>query len=677
MPTLAAAIAFILRPVPSRRAAALKPVSHRAVFGGDALPATLRFEVMDHFNATIKDGKLVKTRRGLQVSRQRFNGLSFVNASPRDTAAGPGLSGATGTPGSSQQEIKFVEEGSESQSEGGYRKDAAHSESSSGAQGQRRKRRTTRRAKSPATPGAGTPSRPSPTPFEERSFQVGQSSASQDILHIDPTLDSSATGTTGDVASDPESPLSDEDRALFSRYFDCTPRSMYPDETILAYNPLRGADFYSMVTEDRAAQHCVLMCGSIAVALDTQTEPKDLTYHISKICAILNRKLNQQHAADAVTLHCIAKLACVGCYLGRLDHWQLHMCGLQKVLDLNGGLTGLPPWLLAEMYKADLRGAVALVSSPYLSFIRQYSPVSDVVSPEVRKQTSASISALLSPLHIHPLVIESLASLSTFTSAIRLARRSPSTAIFDPHAFTEEWQALTHVFLSQPGPLRDDPSPLNPYSTELSNPSSYISNHRLCPSVPITPAQPPQGGDGNPLEPALRLAALLHLKELLPDWPRNLGGYAVLLSLLRHHLHTLTDQHGEPSPPPQPELTTTTTTTTNHNKTLLKPLILFLTILGDAASRTADANEGRVADGERYPREVFRTCLARVGGVADAAAVEELTGADLAMVRLFGLGMVFGGGAGEGGEEEDGEGWDVKGVVRGIVVGDGLGARMG
>ncbi|KAK3295525.1 uncharacterized protein B0H64DRAFT_323126 [Chaetomium fimeti] len=427
--------------------------------GGNELPATSSFGAMDHFNATVKDGKLVKTRRGLQVSRQRFNGLSFVNASPRDTTAGPGPSGATGALSSSQQEIKFVEEGSESQSEGSYRKDAAHSESSGGAQGSRRRRRATRRGKSPVTSGAGTPSRPSPTPFEERSFQIGQPAESQDILHIDPTLDSSATGTTGDAASDPESPLSDEDRALFSRYFDCTPRNMYPDESILAYNPSREPDFYSMVTGDRAAQHCVLMCGSIAVAVDTQTEPKDLAYHISKICAILNRKLNQQHAADAVTLHCIAKLACVGCYVGRLDHWQLHMSGLQKVLDLNGGMAGLPPWLLAEMYKADLRGAVALVSSPYLSFTRQYSPISDVVPPEqsvspADSPTPSSSNPTHSPKNGKPSRTRSSPSLglsatipplltSTQPSSPTRAATSPTTASSPPSPSPQPKTAAT------------------------------------------------------------------------------------------------------------------------------------------------------------------------------------------------------------------------------------------
>ncbi|KAK4039214.1 hypothetical protein C8A01DRAFT_47292 [Parachaetomium inaequale] len=503
---------------------------------------------MDHFNATIKDGKLVKTRRGLQVSRQKFNGLSFVNASPHDTAVGPGPSGVTGAPGT-QHEIKFVEEGSESQSEGAPWKDVGHSEPSGAAQGPKRRRRPARRGKSPATPRAGTPSRPSPAPFEERSFQLGHPIASQDMLQINPSPDRPATGPPGGARSEPESLLSDEDWALFSQYFDSTPRSMYPYEDILTYNPSRGADFHSMVRGDMAALHCVLMCGSIAEALNTKTEPKDLAYYISKTCAILNQKLSQQQAADAVTLHCIAKLACVGCYAGRLDHWQLHMCGLRKVVDLNGGLAGLPPWLLAEIYKADLRGATALVSNAYLPFTRQYSPVSGVVPPEVREQISSSISALLNPLHIHPEVIDSLVSLATLTSAIRLARQSPGTVAFDPHPFTEEWQALNYALLTRPGPLREtqsDPDSTNPYSTEASDPmgspaETYMSNHRLLPSIPITPSQG-EGGGGS-LEPALRIAALLHLKELLPDWPRNLGGYAVLLSLLRHHLIELIHTH--------------------------------------------------------------------------------------------------------------------------------------
>lgn len=181
----------------------------------------------------------------------------------------------------------------------------------------------------------------------------------------------------------------------------------------------------------------------------------------------------------------------------------------------------------------------------------------------------------------------------------------------------------------------------------------------------------------------------------------------MLLSLLRHHLRALTAQLAEPisastaSPPPPPQSThpaappsaaahlepSTTTITPNPTSSKtdarlarlarLKPPVLFLTLVGDLASRVADANEGRVTESERYPRDVFRVCLARVGGVADAAGVEGLTArGDLEMVRLLGVGMVFGGGAevqmkeGEGGDEEGLGGWDVRGLVRGIVLGD-------
>jgi hypothetical protein len=264
---------------------------------------------MDHFNATIKDGKLVKTRRGLQVSRQKFNGLSFVNASPQDVPR-PGPSGAPGTPSPAQQEFKFVEEGSES---GRETPDAHRKEAD---QETRRRRRATRGGKSPASSRAGTPNqrspKPSPPRFEERSFQIRQPAANREVLHISPGLHGPATAKSASGSPEPDSPLSDEDWALFKRYFENTPRIVYPYEDILTYNPTRGADFRSMVTGDLTSLHCVLLCGRIMQAVIKQTEPTGLSYHISKICSILNRKLNQEQAADAVTLNGISTLAWIG-----------------------------------------------------------------------------------------------------------------------------------------------------------------------------------------------------------------------------------------------------------------------------------------------------------------------------------------------------------------------------
>ncbi|KAK4123241.1 hypothetical protein N657DRAFT_453223 [Parathielavia appendiculata] len=694
---------------------------------------------MEHFNTTIKDGKLVKIRRGMQISRQKFNGLSFVNASPQvEDASRPVRSGATGAPAQAQPEIRFVGEGSESGKEAlESQKKEAEQDSLGTAQGTRLRRTATRRGRSPATSGTETPSahsspNPSALRFEMGNSQLRHSTGNREVLQIPLNLHFPATAALG-AAPEPDSPLSDEDWALFKRHLEQTPRSLYPYEDILTYNPARGVDFYSMVTGDMAAKHCVLMCGRIAEAVKTQTEPDNLSYHISKICSIINRKLNQEYAADSVTLHCIATLAWIGCYVGRLDHWHLHMCGLRKMLDVQGAQHGLPQWLLAEMYKADLRGATALASTPFLPFTRQYDRVSATLPPSVCNRILNSLTMLLYPLHFDPNVIASLVSLSTFVSAIRSAREFPGTKDFDPHAFTEEWQALTLALLTRPQPLRAAQCPsqclsndANPYSTGSAGPASpgaslaqnYMSNHRLLPTAHIVPATPhsPAGH----LEPALRIAALLYLKELLPDWPRNLGGYAVFLSLLRHHISEIIRRYGGTSgsssarntttelprttyttPGPviidqsliDPLLTntiannnnnnnrptaapiTTTTTTTAQNKPppkaprtsllLAKPVLIFLCLVGDTVSQIANSNERRLSDDDCYPCGVYRDCLREIVGLVDDEDIDALGEDDLAFVGLFDLDRVF------EKRREDGQmaGWDERAALRGIVLG--------
>ncbi|KAL2137340.1 hypothetical protein VTI74DRAFT_3280 [Chaetomium olivicolor] len=719
---------------------------------------------MDHFNATVKDGKLVKTRRGLQVSRQKHNGLSFVNASPQDAGSGSGSStGEASRP--PQPEIKFIQEGTQTLTGAfeAYRHDTEHLDGSDTSQGTKRRRRVTRRGKSPAPSLAEASPRPSPTLFEEHNFHVRHSVNSRDVLHINPQLGNPAIDAPSAATPDPGFSRSDEDWGLFNRYFGAIPRGLYPYEDVLTYNPARAPQFYSMVAGDVAALHCVLMCGSIMEGVNSQTRPKNLAYHISKICAILNHKLGQDKPADALTLHCIATLAWIGCYVGRLDHWHLHMRGLQKVLDLNGGLAGLPPWLLAEIHKADLKGAAALASTPYLPFVRFYSSASTVLQPEAHRQAESSLFALLNPLNINLEVVTALSSLSTLASSIRLARQSSGTVTYDPHDFTEEWLSILHTLLTQPGPLRatdpEYPESTNPYtagtpdntnSYPVSPTENFTAYHRLLPSVQLIPATPP--GPGGHLECALRITALLYLKELLPDWPRNLGGYAVLLELLRCHLAEFIPQdsdslpgerhqpdtnvpetHTEPSDVParrgtptattaasttqihpsliDPFLTTTTPTptiTTRKQQTQpsslpcfraghtdqrdtprtaqapspadapgaylassarekgpssrppnasLVPVLTFVCLVGDAVSQVADINEGRLAETEHYPRSVYRHILrdvvaglggcgggsGGVGGDDDNDAVVDMLGeAELAMVRLFEFGMVFG-----------------------------------
>ncbi|KAK4240004.1 hypothetical protein C8A03DRAFT_31935 [Achaetomium macrosporum] len=660
---------------------------------------------MDHFNATIKDGKLIKTRRGLQVSRQRFNGLSFVNASPHHPS-GSGPSTVPEATWSSQREIRFVEEGTESGKETSevHRRDVDTLELSDTSQGSRRRRRAPRRGKPPAVSRAETPAQPSPTPLEERGFQLEHRGINQGILQLDPDLDSLGLDAPADAVPEPDFFSSEENWALFERHFDHTPRCLYPFEDILAYNPVRASDFYTMVTGDAAAMHCVRMCGDITEAIiSSEPKPDCLSYHISKICAILNQKLNQDQAADAATMHCIATLAWTGCYVGRLDHWLLHMSGLRKVLDLNGGMTGLPPWLLAEIHTADLKGAAALASSPFLPFVRSYepNPIPDVVPLHMRERTSESLRALLNQLHIDPEVIASLLSLSVFASAVRLAHQYAGTVAFEPHPFTEEWQAIMHALLSQPGPLRakeSDSGAGSSFSAQVSSTSHtdgpaspvrrYMRNHRLLSSIPVISSTPL--GPGGHFEPALRIAALLFLKELLPDSPRNLGGYGVLLSLFRQHLAEIIRCFGSGGDGGEthPLASRATIITTRAKPSLsanvdprltaddasspppspaprsIKAVTIFLCLIGDQLSQIGDTNERRLGEEERYPRAVYRESLRKVAGLTDERGVDALGEEDLILVRLFHLEMVFGNRNREGDESA----WDWREALRQIIA---------
>ncbi|KAH6624265.1 hypothetical protein B0J18DRAFT_490284 [Chaetomium sp. MPI-SDFR-AT-0129] len=247
---------------------------------------------MDHFNATVKDGKLVKTRRGMQVSRQRFNGMSFVNASPHDVnAVGSGqptpwgVSGASGP--SQQQEIRFIEEGHGGdhhfQPEATQRRniDSSGQLPSTAAHGARRRRKATvNKGKSPTdtTPKLNTPPhQPSPPPFGELSSQLGRPpfGRGEPQPNTNAASASPVEGVPRRLQAEPA--LIDDSR--FHGYSSSGSRTMYPYEDLITYNPSRGADMYSMIAGDRAAQHCVFMCGAMVESVEMERpEPEDLTW---------------------------------------------------------------------------------------------------------------------------------------------------------------------------------------------------------------------------------------------------------------------------------------------------------------------------------------------------------------------------------------------------------------
>lgn len=377
---------------------------------------------------------------------------------------------------------------------------------------------------------------------------------------------------------------------------------------------------------------------------------------------------------------------------------------------LQGFLSTRLPWVYAETrnHRTDLEGATALACGPYLEYARKFEPISNILAPALRNHVFSSLSTLLSPLQIDPTVIEALSSLSMFSASVKLARTSSGAVAFEPHAFTDEWLAVKHSLVTQPRPLQNQMAAnpgsglFNPYQVPGADTSStsnammagkgelYMGSHRLQPTALITPTEL---GPGGPLEPALRITCLLYQKELLPNWPRNLGGYAVLFKLLDEHMQALyrmlIDTHGvgpflaDPSSSqpgtqrstaarktetgagikkpsrgkgpaarstsrPQPQPSTPTIAP------YLKPVLLWLCVLSDTISRIADQNECRRRPNGRdvkkydrtieiddeddacYPRAVYRAIIKDILGIRTEQDIDAVLGNDQNLV-MFGL----------------------------------------
>ena len=277
------------------------------------------FIAMYHFNATVgKDGKLVNTKRGLQVSKHKFNGLSFVNSSACDPAtddsgsrATESRQGGTRTP---RQEATFVLEAP-----------------------QEKKPRRRRAPKGTRSTSSG---RSSATASRSPSFESPQSeSVFPSATHIQDEPPSLTDVVLEHLLSQGPSPhLLDEDWELCRRYFPYAPLRAYPYEDILTHNPSRSPEIYCSFSNDMPRLDCVvlltIMSGSIIeTVLSSEVDSRGYAYHVSRSCASLNRKLDQASVVDATTLACIAAIASIGVSVQHIHTRQgLTVCSPSTVL---------------------------------------------------------------------------------------------------------------------------------------------------------------------------------------------------------------------------------------------------------------------------------------------------------------------------------------------------------
>ncbi|EPE07300.1 hypothetical protein F503_07951 [Ophiostoma piceae UAMH 11346] len=438
------------------------------------------------------------------------------------------------------------------------------------------------------------------------------------------------------------------EQRLFHQFFQLIPRKLYPFEDLLQYNPARSSEFYWMVVQDRAAVRCVLLCGAMFRAMLSGANNSDeLAMEVSNVCRIVNQQLARQQQDQKarewerkdemqlsapkrrvipdMTLECITTLALMGGSTGRYDHWHLHMQALSKMVELNGGSSYLAddvrPALLFKMRKTDLKGAMALALRPYLPYTaRKYPNISDSVLLDMTRRDIAAAAAAVfadSATGISTAVGRTLGELCVFVQAVQLCADLAKAAAplpLDPYCFSEELYWLQYHLVSQPGPFREEqpqsseyqesdmadfgtpsPSPSTPrpntqlpVDTSNLETESYVRNHRApLAALFIVPAALAPGT--TVLEPVMRICGILYLKEYFPDFPRNIGGYAILLHMLRYQLSKVDDSM-----------------LLNRNA---RAMLVWACLMGDAVSRLANVNEQRYSDTEQYDRSVFRDRL--------------------------------------------------------------------
>ena len=279
---------------------------------------------MDHFNATVHNGNLVHTRRGLQVSKQKFNGLSFVNSSPQ-TFDTPAPSRRKSPEAGQQREFKFVSKNQEPKGDGSSKKqrkgnsDSLLQSSSQGIPKAKLGRRRVSKDQMSTTSSVSSPSSrkssESLSPTQSEGYSTPNFTSAQPLDLFTPPVVNTAAASLPSSWPSPDLPtyMSAEQRKQFQHYFAYVPRRIYPYEDILTHNPVGSNDHYYMLMTDPAALHCVLMTGAIAEMIINQGNTiKGFAYHISKICAILNRKLGQNKGIDPVAVECILALALMG-----------------------------------------------------------------------------------------------------------------------------------------------------------------------------------------------------------------------------------------------------------------------------------------------------------------------------------------------------------------------------
>ncbi|KAH6694036.1 hypothetical protein F5X68DRAFT_200115 [Plectosphaerella plurivora] len=590
---------------------------------------------MDHISITVQDGAMVSTKRGFQVSKTKHQGILFVN-----TYIAP--EGNVGTKKSSSKGASAYE--SQKGLQHCFRLSRpsetpkARTESSSSQRQQ--KKNTTRRS---STPKAG---------------KSDQSSSSDDA-----SCENSPTTAiiSPDVRSHGRTPSPDTFRAnvwdthefgfpmtargkkMVHVYFSSIPSKMYPLDNLLTHNPARTPSFLERINSDLVIMRCVTGTGMLIDNIRRGQRCSDeILEYMAQFYGLVNLKLQEGgKSISKATIECVCSMAIGATHIGQYDHWRLHMKGLRQITDLETEALSDGGYLMNKLRRADIKGAATVGELPFLQHTRLHDNVSDALPLAARREIAQSVEAMLEPCGIQPLVVQSVSGLAVFASVLRAASASGSEIRLDPHGFIDEWYWVIYQLLRHPGPLCDPETPAPSLQVHTSEDASEdtpkddlqktlvkaptIKTLFMPPPLNVKPAH-----SHNILETLVRLASVLYIEALIPDDPRTLNGYAVLLALMSK---TMDDVMGRLRCRAELPLKGSYYDGLFDIATM-KPVMIWAALVAYIVASLGDREV--CSGGVRYERSIYRDCLLYFIG-PEPDDVRLLSHTDLAFCEVLGI----------------------------------------
>ncbi|KAK8044276.1 hypothetical protein PG993_004300 [Apiospora rasikravindrae] len=229
--------------------------------------------------------------------------------------------------------------------------------------------------------------------------------------------------------------------------------------------------------KDATSIHCATTLG---VLYDTLASGKQETERLSLLTAqltsVIKRRLNaaeQRKTASNVTIHGVSALAIIAGYQGNYNHWQMHMKGLMRLLELVGEQDRLDVRIINTIRKADFTGAISSATKPCIPFARLHHEL--LVPPMV--YDAAMIRAIQQHLQacaLDPATVKTIADLALFNRYMDYLTMTGSSSKHDTQTVIEEYYFLKHQLLCVPRPLREPNETISANTTNRNSRTDII-----------------------------------------------------------------------------------------------------------------------------------------------------------------------------------------------------------